>query len=135
MRLGARPIGLEPRRVSQQFPWEPAAGHLWPVLRWLLVPLVVSRTTRGVAVIEDMVGHAGFRIEHRDKGYMRGPKAMTFMYEGSARPEWSTPATDPTKAATMFHGYRRRGATQSPGRPPNNAESTTDASGRVLYFA
>jgi hypothetical protein len=37
--------------------------------------------------IEHMVGHAGFRIEHLDKGYMRGPKAMTFMYEGSARPE------------------------------------------------
>ena len=34
--------------------------------------------------IEDVVGHAGFRIEHLDKGYMRGPKAMTFMYEGSA---------------------------------------------------
>jgi hypothetical protein len=31
--------------------------------------------------------HAGFRIEHLDKGYMRGPKAMTFMYEGCARPE------------------------------------------------
>ena len=37
--------------------------------------------------IENMVGHAGFRIEHLDKGYMRGPKAMTFMYEGCARPE------------------------------------------------
>jgi ubiquinone/menaquinone biosynthesis C-methylase UbiE len=37
--------------------------------------------------IEDIVGRAGFRFEHLDKGYMRGPKAMTFMYEGSARPE------------------------------------------------
>jgi ubiquinone/menaquinone biosynthesis C-methylase UbiE len=37
--------------------------------------------------IEDMVGHTGFCIEHLDKGYMGGPKAMTFMYEGSARPE------------------------------------------------
>ena len=37
--------------------------------------------------IEDVVGCAGFRVEHLDKGYMRGPKAMTFMYEGSARPE------------------------------------------------
>jgi ubiquinone/menaquinone biosynthesis C-methylase UbiE len=36
--------------------------------------------------IEEIVGHAGFRFEHLDKGYMRGPKAMTFMYEGSARP-------------------------------------------------
>jgi hypothetical protein len=35
-------------------------------------------------------GHSrarGISHEHLDKGYMRGPKAMTFMYEGSARPE------------------------------------------------
>jgi ubiquinone/menaquinone biosynthesis C-methylase UbiE len=37
--------------------------------------------------IEDTVAHSGFCIEHLDKGYMGGPKAMTFMYEGSARPE------------------------------------------------
>jgi hypothetical protein len=37
--------------------------------------------------IEDIVGHAGFRLEHLDKGYMRGPNVMTFMYEGNARPE------------------------------------------------
>ena len=37
--------------------------------------------------IEDLVRHAGFRIEHVEKGHMRGPKPMTFMYEGSARPE------------------------------------------------
>jgi ubiquinone/menaquinone biosynthesis C-methylase UbiE len=36
--------------------------------------------------IEDLVQRAGFRIEHIEKGYMRGPKAMTFMYEGRARP-------------------------------------------------
>jgi ubiquinone/menaquinone biosynthesis C-methylase UbiE len=37
--------------------------------------------------IEDVVAHSGFCIEHLDKGYMGGPKAMTFMYEGSARPD------------------------------------------------
>jgi SAM-dependent methyltransferase len=37
--------------------------------------------------IEDIVGQAGFRFEHLDKAYMRGPKAMTFMCEGSARLE------------------------------------------------
>lgn len=36
--------------------------------------------------IEDIIQMAGFRIDHLDKGYMRGPKAMTFMYEGRARP-------------------------------------------------
>lgn len=36
--------------------------------------------------IEDVVCSAGFRIDGLAKGYMRGPKAMTFMYEGQARP-------------------------------------------------
>jgi len=36
--------------------------------------------------IEDLVQRAGFRIEHIEKGYMRGPKPLTFMYEGRARP-------------------------------------------------
>ena len=38
---------------------------------------------RGIA---DLIEKAGFRIEHLDTGYMRGPKPMTFMYEGRARP-------------------------------------------------
>src|SRR5262245_49859547 len=37
--------------------------------------------------IEDIVRTAGFRIERLDKGYMRGPKPMTFMYEGLALPQ------------------------------------------------
>jgi ubiquinone/menaquinone biosynthesis C-methylase UbiE len=63
-----------------------------PRVRWLqdhLTP-VWKRFSGGCHLnraIEHMVGHAGFRIEHLDKGYMRGPKAMTFMYEGCARPE------------------------------------------------
>jgi ubiquinone/menaquinone biosynthesis C-methylase UbiE len=36
--------------------------------------------------ITDLITGAGFRIERLDTGYMRGPKPMTFMYEGSARP-------------------------------------------------
>lgn len=36
--------------------------------------------------IEDILRDAGFRIERLEKGYMPGPKPMTFMYEGSARP-------------------------------------------------
>jgi ubiquinone/menaquinone biosynthesis C-methylase UbiE len=35
--------------------------------------------------IGQLIENAGFRIEHLDNGYMRGPKPMTFMYEGSAR--------------------------------------------------
>jgi len=37
---------------------------------------------RGIA---DLIEKAGFRIEHLDTGYMRGPKPMTFTYEGRAR--------------------------------------------------
>jgi hypothetical protein len=36
--------------------------------------------------VSDLITDAGFRIEHLDTGYMRGPKPMTFMYEGNARP-------------------------------------------------
>jgi ubiquinone/menaquinone biosynthesis C-methylase UbiE len=34
--------------------------------------------------IAELVENAGFRTERLDKGYMRGPKPMTFMYEGNA---------------------------------------------------
>ena len=36
--------------------------------------------------VNELIENAGFRIERLDNGYMRGPKPMTFMYEGSARP-------------------------------------------------
>lgn len=36
--------------------------------------------------ISELIENAGFRIERLDNGYMRGPKPMTFMYEGAARP-------------------------------------------------
>jgi ubiquinone/menaquinone biosynthesis C-methylase UbiE len=34
----------------------------------------------------ELIERAGFRIEQLDTGYMKGPKPMTFMYEGCARP-------------------------------------------------
>ena len=36
--------------------------------------------------ISVLIQNAGFHIERLDTGYMPGPKMMTFMYEGSARP-------------------------------------------------
>ncbi len=36
--------------------------------------------------ISELIEGAGFRIERVETGYMRGPKTMTFVYEGSARP-------------------------------------------------
>lgn len=38
---------------------------------------------RGIA---DLIETAGFRIERLETGYMRGPRLMTFMYEGCAQP-------------------------------------------------
>ena len=36
--------------------------------------------------VDGLIESAGFRIERLDTGYMKGPKAMAFMYEGVARP-------------------------------------------------
>jgi ubiquinone/menaquinone biosynthesis C-methylase UbiE len=36
--------------------------------------------------IRELLEDAGFQIERLDTGYMKGPKPMTFMYEGQARP-------------------------------------------------
>jgi len=36
--------------------------------------------------IGQLIEHSGFRIEQMTTGYMKGPKPMTFMYEGFARP-------------------------------------------------
>jgi ubiquinone/menaquinone biosynthesis C-methylase UbiE len=55
--------------------------HLTPAWRRLSGGCHLNRP------IEDIVRNAGFAIEHLDKGYMQGPKPMTFMYEGSARPQ------------------------------------------------
>jgi ubiquinone/menaquinone biosynthesis C-methylase UbiE len=37
--------------------------------------------------IAQLIESAGFHIEQLETGYMRGPKPMTFIYEGRARPE------------------------------------------------
>ena len=36
--------------------------------------------------MDDLVRDAGFRLDHLRAGYARGPRPMTFMYEGRARP-------------------------------------------------
>jgi ubiquinone/menaquinone biosynthesis C-methylase UbiE len=36
--------------------------------------------------IRTMIEDAGFHLHHLETGYMPGPKPMTFMYEGAARP-------------------------------------------------
>jgi hypothetical protein len=36
--------------------------------------------------IEPLIAGAGFQFERLETGYMRGPKPMTYMYEGNARP-------------------------------------------------
>jgi ubiquinone/menaquinone biosynthesis C-methylase UbiE len=36
--------------------------------------------------IRRMIEHAGFRLDRIESDYMPGPKLMTFMYEGAARP-------------------------------------------------
>jgi ubiquinone/menaquinone biosynthesis C-methylase UbiE len=36
--------------------------------------------------IAQLIEAAGFRLDRLETGYMRGPKPMTFMYEGRARP-------------------------------------------------
>jgi ubiquinone/menaquinone biosynthesis C-methylase UbiE len=38
--------------------------------------------------IQSLIEDAGFRIDRIQTGYIPGPRPMTFMYEGSARPEW-----------------------------------------------
>ena len=36
--------------------------------------------------VSSLIELAGFRFDRLETGYMRGPKPLTFMYEGSARP-------------------------------------------------
>jgi ubiquinone/menaquinone biosynthesis C-methylase UbiE len=55
-------------------------NHLTPAWKLLSGGCHLNRT------IDELIENAGFRIERLDKGYMQGPKPMTFMYEGSARP-------------------------------------------------
>jgi hypothetical protein len=36
--------------------------------------------------IRELIERAGFEIERVESDYMKGPKPMTFLYQGSARP-------------------------------------------------
>ena len=36
--------------------------------------------------MRELLRDAGFRIERLETGYIDGPRPMTFMYEGAARP-------------------------------------------------
>lgn len=54
--------------------------HLTPVWKRLGGGCHLNRA------IKTLIGGAGFQFERLEMGYMRGPKPMTFMYEGSARP-------------------------------------------------
>ena len=78
LRLGGRLVFVEHGRA-------PDSG----VRRWQdrLTPLW-KRLAGGCHLNRDVDGlieAAGFRVERLDTGYMKGPKAMTFMYEGIAR--------------------------------------------------
>jgi ubiquinone/menaquinone biosynthesis C-methylase UbiE len=60
------------------------------VMRWQdrLTP-VWKRISGGCHLnraIDSLIEAAGFQFERLETGYMRGPKPMTFMYEGSAHP-------------------------------------------------
>jgi hypothetical protein len=35
---------------------------------------------------DDLMQYAGFRIENLETGYLKAPRAMGFVYSGSARP-------------------------------------------------
>jgi ubiquinone/menaquinone biosynthesis C-methylase UbiE len=54
--------------------------HLTPVWKRLGGGCHLNRA------IGALIAGAGFQVERLDTGYMRGPKPMTFMYEGSVRP-------------------------------------------------
>jgi hypothetical protein len=36
--------------------------------------------------IQSLIEDAGFQFDRFEAGYMRGPKPLAFMYEGTARP-------------------------------------------------
>ena len=79
LRPGGRLLFVEHGRAPQ------AAVRWWqdrltPVWKHLAGGCHLNRA------IGELIESAGFRIERLDSGYMRGPKPMTFMYEGSARP-------------------------------------------------
>jgi SAM-dependent methyltransferase len=67
--------GLAPDEVVHR--WQ---DRLTPAWRYISGGCHLNRPIRS------MIGAAGFRFDRIETGYMQGPKPMTFMYEGSARP-------------------------------------------------
>jgi ubiquinone/menaquinone biosynthesis C-methylase UbiE len=67
--------GLAPDEVVHR--WQ---DRLTPAWRYISGGCHLNRPIRS------MIGAAGFRFDRIETGYMPGPKPMTFMYEGSARP-------------------------------------------------
>jgi ubiquinone/menaquinone biosynthesis C-methylase UbiE len=67
--------GLAPRPVVRR--WQHRLTPLWKHIGG------GCHLDRPIAAL---VEAAGFELERLTTGYMRGPKPMTFMYEGSARP-------------------------------------------------
>ncbi|HWX79444.1 MAG TPA: class I SAM-dependent methyltransferase [Steroidobacteraceae bacterium] len=47
-----------------------------------------------------LIESAGFAIRRLDTGYMKGPRAMTFLYEGCAAPRCSSPQPNSTVSPT-----------------------------------
>jgi ubiquinone/menaquinone biosynthesis C-methylase UbiE len=67
--------GLAPESVVQK--WQDRLTPMW------------KRISGGCHLnrpISALIERGGFRIDRLDTGYIRGPKPMTFMYEGTARP-------------------------------------------------
>jgi len=54
--------------------------HLTPVWKHLAGGCHLNRP------IGELMAPAGFSIERLETGYMRGPRPMAFMYQGSAQP-------------------------------------------------
>jgi ubiquinone/menaquinone biosynthesis C-methylase UbiE len=79
LKPGGRLLFVEHGRASEPRVrwWQ---DHLTPAWRRLSGGCHLNRA------IDELIERAGFRVERLKKGYMQGPKPMTFMYEGSARP-------------------------------------------------
>lgn len=79
LRSGGRLLFVEHGRAPEPGVrwWQ---DHLTPAWKHLSGGCHLNRA------IEQLIENAGFHIERLDKGYMQGPRPMTFMYEGSARP-------------------------------------------------
>ena len=83
---------VEKQNVAIEYRWAENEYDRFPALaadlvqRQVTVIVSLSGTPGALAAKDELVENAGFRIERLDKGYMRDPKPMTFMYEGECSP-------------------------------------------------